>query len=375
MAAFFVCGLFLSCTKNPQEIIPQEEPVIPVLAFGNVTELSFPCEGGTASFSFTTNQDWTVTVDASWVKADLLRGNASENPVTVQVTVEANPDHEERSATLLVKAGTLSGEILLAQESAKEYQVTRTDFSTQRDGLKIGGVLYLPAGFKGKMPAIICCHGLSGSFSDTVPYGDAAARLGFAACCFDFCGGPRGMSLSEGEREDNTLLTEVADLAAVYDALASREDIDPEKIFVLGGSQGGLVAALFAAQHPSGIAGLGLLFPAFNIPDLVRLYVTLYGGPDNVPDSVSLSGHTFWRKYVLEAFDLYPYELIGKYEGPVLILHGDKDEMVPLSYSEDAVKTYKNASLIVLEGQYHGFNSTGVTLAIEYLGEFLSGLL
>lgn len=212
LPVFVVCGLSLSCAKNP----PQEEIVIPELTFCSVTELSFPCEGGTASFNFTTNQEWTVTPE----------------------------------------------------------------------------------------------------------------------CCFDFCGGPGGYSLSEGERADNTILTEVADLAA-----------------------------------------LGLLYPAFNIPDLVRLYVTLYGGPDNVPDSVSFSGHTFWRKYVLEAFDLYPYELIGKYEGPVLILHGDKDEMVPLSYSEEAIKTYKNASLVVLEGQSHGFSADGRKLAIEYLGEFLPRLL
>lgn len=63
-----------------------------------------------------------------------------------------------------------------------------------------------------RKPVVICCHGLSGDIADTVPYGQAAATMGFVACCFDFCGSPRGYSLSDGERADNTLLTEVADL-------------------------------------------------------------------------------------------------------------------------------------------------------------------
>ena len=46
--------------------------------------------------------------------------------------------------------------------------------------------------------------------------------------------------------------------------------------------------------------------------------------------------------------------MIGAYEGPVLILHGDKDELVPLYYSQEALN--------------------GRQQAIEYLKEFLSKL-
>lgn len=71
---------------------------------------------------------------------------------------------------------------------------------------------------------------------------------------------------------------------------------------------------------------------------------------------------------------MYPLDMIGAYEGPVLILHGDKDELVPLYYSQEALKEYKNAELIVLEGQKHGFDLNGRQLAIGYLKEFLSEL-
>lgn len=255
------------------------------------------------------------------------------------------------------------------------YEVVETDFSAVRDTLHIGGKLFFPKGLEGRTPVVICCHGLSGDIADTVPYGQAAATMGFVACCFDFCGGPRGYSLSDGERADNTLLTEVADLAAVYEELSFRADIDSTRMVVMGGSQGGLVAALYAAEHPGKPKALGLLFPAFNIPDLVRLYtILMHGGPQNLPESVSYSGHTFWRKYAVEAYGLYPFDMIGAYEGPVLILHGDKDELVPLYYSQEALKEYKDAELIVLEGQKHGFDLNGRQQAIEYLKEFLSEL-
>ncbi len=56
------------------------------------------------------------------------------------------------------------------------------------------------------------------------------------------------------------------------------------------------------------------------------------------------------------SFDLY--EHITAYTGPVLILHGDKDPIVPLSYSEKARDVYENAELIVYSGQGHGFTGT-----------------
>ena len=184
------------------------------------------------------------------------------------------------------------------------YNVLESDFYSFRDGLRIGGKLFMPEGLKGKKPAVILCTGLDASWSSTEPYGRAAARMGFVSCCFDFCGGPSGESLSEGEKADNSVLTEIQDVAAVYSSLAARDDVDPDRIFLMGGSQGGLVAALFAADNPSSVAALGLMFPAFNLPELVRTYVGLFGGLDKVTGPVTLQGHTFYPKYVTDAYKI-----------------------------------------------------------------------
>ena len=261
-------------------------------------------------------------------------------------------------------------------EPLPTYSVQEEDFETTRDGLKVGGVLFTPEGLEGRKPAIILCHGLSGSWKDCEIYGRVSARMGLVACCFDFCGGHKGASRSGGKLEDNTITTEVRDVSAVYDALAARPDVDLSKIFLMGGSQGGLVAALYAAENPRGIAALGLLFPAFNLPSLVRLEVrATYGGLNNLPDYVVYSGFTIWRAYAVDAYYIYPYDVIGAYEGPVLILHGDKDELVPPYYSEEAVGVYSNASFILMEGQGHGFDAGGTDEAIELFKLFLSKYL
>lgn len=253
------------------------------------------------------------------------------------------------------------------------YLVEESNFSTLRGELRVGGVLFSPVGLEGRKPAVILCHGLDGSWLDTEPYGRAAAKLGFVACCFDFCGGHDGESKSEGDRADHSVLTEIEDVAAVYYAMTAREDVDPDNVFLMGGSQGGLVAALYAADHPSNVKAMGLMFPAFNLPELVRTYTTLlYATLDKVPPAVDLLGHTFYKKYIADAYGLYPFDKIGAYEGAVLIMHGDKDNLVPIDNSRTALQKYKNAELIVFEGQGHGFDDTGTAKAIEHLEAFLS---
>ena len=52
------------------------------------------------------------------------------------------------------------------------------------------------------------------------------------------------------------------------------------------------------------------------------------------------------------SFDIY--DLIGQYKGDVLILHGERDRIVPLRYLERVVDVYENAELVVMEGQNRG---------------------
>ena len=48
------------------------------------------------------------------------------------------------------------------------------------------------------------------------------------------------------------------------------------------------------------------------------------------------------------------------------ILHGDRDGIVPLRYSERAVDVYENAELVVMASQNHGFSGKARAEAMEW---------
>lgn len=94
-----------------------------------------------------------------------------------------------------------------------------------------------------------------------------------------------------------------------------------------------------------------------------------------IPEQTKVLGVTVGRKYYEDALTLDFRNDIKGYTKDVLIIHGDRDSLVPLSYSEDAVEAYASAELIVLEGAGHGFYgedaSKAINAAIGYIKQHL----
>lgn len=220
----------------------------------------------------------------------------------------------------------------------------------QRDGLKIYSVCYIPEG-DGPFPTIILCHGFCGYCLDCLRSAAKYAEAGFATCAFDFCGGSPAVR-SDGKTTEMSIMTEMADLLAVFEELQKMDFVKKDSIYLWGKSQGGTVAALTAAKLKTGVKGLVLLSPALMIADLGRATA---GSVENVTDTV-LWDIPIGKCYLMDIWDLDTYGEIVKYEGPVFIYHGTADDIVPLSYSEKARDTYKNAELTIVEGGGHTFS-------------------
>ncbi len=255
-----------------------------------------------------------------------------------------------------------------AEDEQRIWEVEVRELDSSCDGQKIFGQLHFPKGRKGKVPLLICSHGLSGTYKECLAYADSAATHGYAAYVFDFRGGGSKASKSEGDVLNMSIFTEADDLEAVWATLKRESFYDASRVFLCGGSQGGLVSALVGARHPSEVRGMVLLFPAFNIPDYARL---LYKDYDSVPEKVNLFGFTFGKKYADGLLEYDPYKDMRSYRNPVLILHGTADLLVPVSYSEKAASTYPDATLEKMKGQPHGFDREGVAYAAGRALEFL----
>ena len=168
------------------------------------------------------------------------------------------------------------------------------------------------------------------------------AEAGIASYTFDFYGGSP-TSRSGNDITKMSVLTEKEDLNAVIDAMM--DFMDTDQLYLMGHSQGGLVSAMAANDRTSDIAGMVLIAPAFMIPDMVDdyRYATVFQGV---------------KKYMEDARSVELYDDIDDYTGPVWIIQGDQDELVPLSYAQDAAEAYENAELTVMKGEKHGMVST-----------------
>lgn len=257
-------------------------------------------------------------------------------------------------------------EFHVSDQSIYEYQIE--ELYALRDGKQIYGVVYIPQNAGEQMPAIIYSHGFGGSHQYGTQYAKAMAARGYVVYCFDFCGGSPG-SRSDGSTLEMSLFTEREDLEAVIKMMQALDYVDNSNLFLLGTSQGGAVSALTAAAHPDEIKGAVLLYPAFVLVDNAN---ELFHSSEEIPDTYYFLWMNVGRTYFEPLLDYDIYADIKDYTKDVLILHGDADSIVPLSYSEKAVQVYSSAQLKVLQGAGHGFYGDDAEQAIGYITEYLN---
>ena len=260
-----------------------------------------------------------------------------------------------------------SQEESLAVSSERSYQYETQELSTQRDGKEIYGVITIPQNAGDRMPAVIFSHGFGGTHSVGTQYAQALAEKGYVVYCFDFCGGSPS-SQSDGSTVEMSIFTEQADLEAVISMIQGLDYVDSDNLFLMGTSQGGVVSAITGAAHPEEIRGMVLLYPAFVLVDRAN---ELFQSRDEIPDTYYFMWMDVGRTYFEPLLDYDIYSEIAAYDKDVLLIHGDADHIVPLSYSEQALAAYPSARLEVIPGGGHGFYGEDAQQTISYIQEYL----
>jgi len=64
--------------------------------------------------TFSTNKDWTASSSASWAT---VTNNGQSSATSIIVTVEANYDYDDRTATITIQAGKLSKTVTVKQST------------------------------------------------------------------------------------------------------------------------------------------------------------------------------------------------------------------------------------------------------------------
>ena len=121
----------------------------------------------------------------------------------------------------------------------------------------------------------------------------------------------RGYGLSEGYPSETAL---TADALAVYDWLAKRDGIDPDRIVVFGRSLGSGVAVQLAASRP--VRAVALVSPFDSLLSLARKQYPF------VPVSLLLK---------------HPFDSVARapgIEAPLVVIAGERDGLIPPEYSK-----------------------------------------
>lgn len=229
-------------------------------------------------------------------------------------------------------------------------------YFTTEDGYMLNG-WFIPAPVDGSAGdlgnsdiTLLWFHGNAGNMGHRVD--DLALfhhLLGVNIFIFDY----RGYGDSQGKPSERGVYQ---DSRAALAYLMGREDVNPDRIVYYGRSLGAAVAVELALRHPPD--GMVLFSPFTSLADMgAALY-------------------TFSPVRLLAGNRLDSLARISQYHGPLLIIHGEADEIIPI---EQGRALYKAAagpkSFYQVSGAYHNdpLGDAGAYLWAA-LGRFLSSL-
>ncbi len=211
------------------------------------------------------------------------------------------------------------------------------------DNTNLQAALFLPEPLKDKNPAILIIQGWTGLKENSFGYAEALSKLGFICLLCD----SRGHGESEGDIETATMEDFTKDDQAVFDFLTKLEGVDKENISVVGSSFGGYRAAFLTSKRP--VKNLVLRVAADYSNDTFKIARAKAGGSEN-PEVME------WRKKPRNPNETYALEALNNFNGNVLIIESENDDMVP----HQTVENYKNAvkdkdklTYVFMEGAPH----------------------
>ncbi len=299
---------------------------------------------------------------------------ASEDESTDHVTASADSTDDAETADVTAEGYT---------EDLGTY--TSTVAWCKNGDMNIYGEFYYPADYEegNTYPVVIMSHGgsVTHEFYEKAGWTEYVTSLGYICYAYDFCGGSKN-GLSDGTQEEYmTVLTESSDLQAVFEFVKGQSFTDTDNMFLMGQSYGGLVTGITAQNYNDEISGIILLYPALSVPDSIR---ETYPTEEDLPTEVTAdNGNDHPTQYFVDLYNLYIEEELPKYTGKVLIIHGEGDKTIPISWSEKAVnEIYADgqAELVTITGDHSGhafelINEEGRAEAQEAVGAFIDGLL
>jgi fermentation-respiration switch protein FrsA (DUF1100 family) len=160
------------------------------------------------------------------------------------------------------------------------------------------------AGGAAEAPALVWSHGNAGNISGRADILRALAARGLRVLAYDY----RGYGRSTGTPSEAGVYR---DAVAAFDDLVAR-GTPPERIVLFGESLGGAVSIALAGERPC--AGVAVVSSFTTLADVARRHYGFLG---------AVAGKRFDSR-----------TRVGRLAVPLLVAHGDRDEIVPFELGE-----------------------------------------
>jgi dipeptidyl aminopeptidase/acylaminoacyl peptidase len=202
------------------------------------------------------------------------------------------------------------------------------------DGMTIHGQLFLPPHHAAQRgPAVLFFHGgpyrqmlpafhPMGAYSFMYAFNQYLANEGYVVLSVNYRGGiGYGLEFREAENFGAAGASELNDILGAAAFVRARDDVDPKRLGIWGGSYGGLMTALGLARGP----------------DLFAVGVDYAGVHDwrlELPQLTGAAADLAFRSSALSTMD--------RWRAPVLVVHNDDDRDVTFAESIELVKVLRS---------------------------------
>jgi pimeloyl-ACP methyl ester carboxylesterase len=212
---------------------------------------------------------------------------------------------------------------------------------------------------------VVFVHGWSSDGGRMAALAVPVVARGFAALLVDLPGHGR-----TGPVETYNGKLMVDDILEVRNWMAAHEELAPEPAAILGYSFGGLGAYVSAARDERW-AALVVMAAPLGPMQATRLYLDSKGLPGAL-----LTGfvrRSFMREVGVDPDDFDGPPNLARLRVPVLIVHGENDEIVPVSHGEGLAASVPEGlgTLLIVPGAKHGALMTDARVG-ERIAEFLA---
>lgn len=231
-------------------------------------------------------------------------------------------------------------------------KVCRADYAV--DGKRVEAISFVPRG-SGPFPGVLMIPGFERTARDMVPLGVRLGREGFAAVAVS----QPGFGKSQGPPDFVGPKT-LAVLTVAYRKLQKESYVDPNRMAIYGYSRGGMAASLLSVELDdvkAAVLGAGIY-------DFKRFYdeTPLPGARKNAMEETGMTKEAIRERSSILRMD--------RLKCPVLILHGERDERVPVSQAillrDRLTELHKEFEIKLFPDAPHSIGAPAGDMAVDF---------